>query len=220
MAFNVKTGKWLGLLSLGLLLAASPAKAGDIVTEWDAVQPPAVPVPAAVTVDPGSTALLVLDMSGAQDPAKGPCNTVTKPRCIASIPTVGALIGAARRHGVFIVYSVSRNGDRGDIATAIAPQASDPVVKSGPDKFIGTELAQILKQRHIATVIIVGTAAEGAVLDTVTDAVLRGNMRVVVAVDGISSTNLYPEQYVSWQFLHAPGLAGMVTLTRSDMIGF
>src|ERR1700722_12495481 len=145
MTFNVKTCKYFGLFCLWLLLGVSPAKAGDILAEWGAVRPPAAPVPTAVTVDPGSTALLVLDMSGAQNPAKGPCNTVTKPRCIASIPTVAALISAARQHGVFVVYSVTVIGDRGDIATMIAPKASDPVVKSGADKFVGTKLAQILQ---------------------------------------------------------------------------
>ena len=220
MTFNVKTCKYFGLFCLWLLLGVSPAKAGDILAEWGAVRPPAAPVPTAVTVDPGSTALLVLDMSGAQNPAKGPCNTVTKPRCIASIPTVAALISAARQHGVFVVYSVTVIGDRGDIATMIAPKASDPVVKSGADKFVGTKLAQILQQKHIKTVIILGTAAEGAVLDTGTDAVLREHLHVIVPVDAMTSTTLYPEQFVCWQFLNAPGLARMVKLTRSSMIGF
>jgi nicotinamidase-related amidase len=220
MTFNAKTGKYFGLLCLWLLLGIAPAKAGDILAEWGTVQPPAAPAPSAVTVDPASTALLILDMSGAQNPKKGPCNTVTKPRCIASIPAVAALIGAARQHGVFVVYSVTSVGSRGDIATMLAPLASDPVVKAGPDKFVRTNLAQILEQKNIKTVIILGTAAEGAVLDTATDAVLREHLHVIVPVDGMTSTTLYPEQFVSWQLLNAPGLAGMVKLTRSGMIGY
>jgi nicotinamidase-related amidase len=211
---------YVGLISLWALVSLSPASAGDIISQWANVTSPAAPMIKPVIVDPATTALLVLDMSGAQNPAKGPCNAVTKPRCIASIPAVQNLLAAARKYQLFVVYSVSRNGGRSDIATALTPFSSDPVVQSGPDKFVGTNLSQLLAQRRIKTVIIVGTGAEGAVLDTATDAILREKLYVVVPVDGISSASLYAEQYVVWQLLYASGLAGNATLTRSAMIGF
>jgi nicotinamidase-related amidase len=208
------------LISLGALMSFSPASADDIVSQWADVTSPAVPMIQPVIVDPATTALLVLDMSGTQNPAKGPCNAVTRPRCIASIPAVQNLLAAARKYQVFVIYSVSKNGGRSDIATALAPLPSDPVVQSGPNKFVGTNLSQLLARRRIKSVIIVGTGAEGAVLDTATDAILRENLHVIVPVDGISSTSLYAEQYVVWHLLHAPGLIGNVTLTRSAMIRF
>ena len=57
------------------------------------------------------------------------------------------------------------------------------------DKFLGTDLEKILKDKGIATVIIVGTAAHGAVLYTGSGAAMRG-MNVIVPVDGMSSVDL------------------------------
>jgi nicotinamidase-related amidase len=220
LIFSKRTIWYVGLISLWTLTNLSPASAHDIISQWADVTLPAAPMITPVIVDPASTALLVLDMSGAQNPAKGPCNTVTRPRCIASIPPVQNLLALARKYQLFVVYSVSRNGGRADIATALAPLLSDPVVQSGPDKFVGTNLSQLLARRRIKNVIIVGTGSEGAVLDTVTDAILREKLHVIVPVDGISSASLYAEQYVVWQLLHGPGLAGNVMLTRSAMIEF
>lgn len=216
-----KNATWyLGLIGLWALMNLSPASASDIISQWADVTSPVAPIIKPVIVDPATTALLVLDMSGVQNPAKSPSNAVTRPRCIASIPVVQNLLAVARKYHLFVVYSVSRNGGRSDIATALAPLSSDPVVQSGPDKFVGTNLSQLLAQRRIKTVIIVGTGAEGAELDTATDAILREKLYVVVPVDGIPSASLYGEQYVVWQLLHASGLAGNATLTRSAMIGF
>ena len=77
----------------------------------------------------------------------------------------------------------------------------------------------MLTQKNIKTVIVTGTASEGAVLDTGTDAALHG-LNIVIPVDGMASTELYAEQYVAWHLTHAPGVAQKTTLTRIDMIGF
>jgi nicotinamidase-related amidase len=206
------------LVAVGLL-ASSSGSAGTIIDDWAQVKPPAAPELKPVTVDVTDTALLVLDFNGAQDPTKGPCNHNTRLRCIASIPHVKALIDEARAKGVFVVYSVTSAGTAADIAIDLAPRATDPVVSSGPDKFVGTDLANILAGKSIRTVIVTGTGAEGAVLDTATDAALKG-MNVVVPADGMSSAELYAEQYVAWHLTHAPGVAPKVTLTRIDMIKF
>jgi nicotinamidase-related amidase len=68
-------------------------------------------------------------------------------------------------------------------------------------------------------VVIVGTAAEGAVLHTATGAALRG-LQVVVPLDGMTSATLYAEQYTAWHLLNAPGTKGKVTLTLFGLIGF
>jgi nicotinamidase-related amidase len=202
------------------IVAPSPASAQTIIDDWDKVKPPAPPELKPVTVDLKSTALLVLDFNGAQDPAKGPCNAKTKPRCLASLPKMQELLASARAKGVFVVYSLGGAGTPEDIATAIAPQAGDPIVKSGPDKFVGTDLAKILADKSIKTLIVTGTAAEGAVLDTATTAALSKGMDIIVPVDGMSSTELYGEQYVAWHLTHAPGVSAKVTLTKIDMIKF
>ena len=51
-----------------ILLAAAafavlPAQANDITTEWASVKPPPVPQLKAATVDPKTTALLILDLN-------------------------------------------------------------------------------------------------------------------------------------------------------------
>lgn len=205
----------VGLFGLG----ASSASAQTIIDDWQAVQAPPAPSLKPVTVDLKTTALLLLDFNGAQDPAKGPCNKNTKPRCLASLPKIQSLLDAARAKDVFVVYSLAGAGEPQDIATVLAPLASDPIVKSGPDKFIGTNLRSILADKGITTVIVTGTASEGAVLDTATDAALNG-MNIILPVDGMSSTEPYGEQYVAWHMVNAPGVAQKTTLTRIDMIKF
>ena len=66
----------------------APARANDITTEWATVKPPPVPELKPATIDPKTTALLVLDFMKA--------NCGTRPRCAATIPNVNKLIEAAR----------------------------------------------------------------------------------------------------------------------------
>jgi nicotinamidase-related amidase len=93
------------------------------------------------------------------------------------------------------------------------------MVQSIADKFFKTDLEKILRDKGIKTVIIVGTAAHGAVLNTGSQAAYRG-FRVIVPVDGMSSENTYFEQYVAYNLANAPGVGQQVTLTRFDMIQF
>jgi nicotinamidase-related amidase len=180
----------------------------------------ALPAAMQVKVDPVHTALLVLDMAGTRDAARGPCNPSTKPRCIATIPHVAGLLAAARAHRLFVLFSVTSKGGVADIAPALAPRPGEPVVQAGPDKFVGTDLAQQLAMHHITRVIVTGTAAEGAVLDTAIEAILRDKIDVVLPLDGISSTGVYEERYVAYDLTHAPGLAGHTVLTSCAAISF
>ena len=214
-------GKAVSVAALAVVLAsgALPAQAQTIIDDWAKVTPPAAPELKPVSVSPADTAVLVLDFNGAQNPAKGPCNSVNKPRCIAELPHLRDMLATAREKKYLVVYSLAGPNTPADIATMIAPQAGDPVVKSGPDKFVNTDLRKILAEHNIKTVIVTGTASEGAVLDTATDAALHG-MNVIVPVDGMSSTELYAEQYVAWDLTHAPGVSQKTTLTKLSLIRF
>ena len=128
----------------------------------------APPVLKPVTVDPKTTALLMLDFN------QQTCNAQRRPRCIASIPKVKSLLTAARAAGVPVVFSLGGGGKPADIAHDLAPAHDDPVVSSGVDKFVHTDLEKILKEKGIKTVIVVGTAAHGAVLYTASGAAMRG----------------------------------------------
>jgi nicotinamidase-related amidase len=66
-------------------------------------------------------------------------------------------------------------------------------------------------------VVVVGTAAHGAVIYTASQAAFRG-MQVIVPVDGMSSENTYFEQYTVYHLSNAPGVGQQITLTKIDMI--
>jgi nicotinamidase-related amidase len=200
----------LSILS-GLLLPGTPVMAQDVIAEWNSIKTPPAPEIKDVTVDPKTTALLLLDFN------KQTCNAERRPRCIASIPKMKKLLDFARSKGIFVVYSLSAGAVPGDIAADLAPIADDPNVTSGPDKFMGTDLEKILKEKGIKTVIVTGTNANGAVLYTASGAALRG-MQVIVPVDGMSADNVYAEQYVAWNMANAPRVSAVTTLTRSERI--
>jgi nicotinamidase-related amidase len=194
-------------------LVSLPVYAQSIIDEWSSVKTPPAPELKSVTLDPATTALLLLDFN------KQICNTERRPRCIASIPNVEKLVAAARAKGVFVVYSLGAGASPADIAKELAPKPGDPVVTSGPDKYQGTDLDKILKEKGIKTVIVTGVAAHGAVLYTASGTALRG-MKVVVPVDGMSAESTYAEQYVAWHLVNAPRISAETTLSRTDMIKF
>jgi nicotinamidase-related amidase len=80
------------LIASALLCAVRPAGAGDIIADWDSVKLPPKPELKSVTVDPKTTALLVLDLM------KNNCGA--RPRCAAIVPNVKKLIDVARAHMV------------------------------------------------------------------------------------------------------------------------
>lgn len=193
-------------------VTAVPASAADIIAEWTSVKAPPPPALKAVTVDPNTTALLLMDFL-----PKFYC--AEKPRCVATLPAMKKLLDSARSADVTVIYSVSGKFTAADIEKAIAPKSGEPVVSAHADKFIGTDLGELLKHKGIKTVIVTGTAANGAVLYTGSHAALLG-MNVIVPVDGLSSENLYAEQLTVWQLADGPGFGKQVTITRSDMIKF
>ncbi len=208
------------LLTLFACLAAlGGARAETIIDDWAKVTAPPAPELKPVIVDPKTDALLLLDFNGSDAASSGPCNRTTRPRCLASLPKVKAALEAARAHGVYVVYSESPTGKPSDIQPDVAPKDGEPIVKSGPNKFLNTNLRQLLDGKGIKRVIVTGTASEGAVLNTASDAAFHG-MSVVIPVDGMSSSELYAEQYVAWHMTHAPFVAAKTTLTRFDMLKF
>jgi nicotinamidase-related amidase len=206
-----------------LLLATAaihPASAQTIIDDWASVRLPPPPELKSVSVDPTTDALLLLDFDGHDAASSGPCNRANRPRCIASLPRVAAALAKARAKGVFVVYTVPPAWPNEDIWPEIAPLPGDPIVRAPvPNKFINSELRALLEAKGITTVIVTGTGAEGAVLNTAADAAFHG-MNVVIPVDGMSSTEPYAEQYVAWHMTHAPGVAQKTTLTTLDRLGF
>ena len=213
----MKTGQWLGriatmqtvfFLAAGLGLATASAQ--TIIDDWAAVKAPPAPELKPVTIDAKTTALLMLDFVAP--------NCTTRPRCMASVPAVKKLLAEARAKGMMIAYATGSTGKRADTLPDLSPLDSEPVVSTGVDKFMNTDLEKLLRERGVQTVIAIGTAAQGAVLYTASGASLRG-MKVIVPVDGMSDTP-YSEQYTAWHLANAPVVSRNVTLTKFDLIKF
>jgi len=81
-----------------LMTLAAPTHAANIVDEWANVKTPKAPELKAVTVDPKTTALLMLDFMNQ--------NCGQRPRCLDTIPAMKKLLAEARAHKVPVVYSI------------------------------------------------------------------------------------------------------------------
>ena len=209
-----RTAFLIGRLTCLLVFLTSKvsfAQTKTIVDEWGTVQAPKPPELKPVTLDPKTTALLVLDF------VKQTCNSERRPRCLDSIPKVEGLLKQARAKGVTVIHSITTAATPGDIAKELTPLEGEPIVKAPADKFFKTDLEKILSDKGIKTVVVVGTAAQGAVLNTASQAAFRG-LQVIIPVDGMSAENTYFEQYTAYHLANAPGVAQQVTLTKIDMI--
>ena len=122
-----------------------------------------------------------------------------------------------------LVYTTVPNVPMADTLPAVAPKGDEPVIAAAVNKFNfagkDTGLEKMLKDKGITSVIAIGTAANGAVLYTASEAALRG-FNVIVPVDGMSGSNAYIDQYVAYNFTSAPVIAPKITLTSIDMIKF
>src|SRR5437660_14096 len=197
--------------ALFISFAVAPANAQTIIDEWTTVQPPKAPELKPVTLDSKTSALLVLDF------VKQTCNSERRPRCLTSVPKVQTLLKLARAKGALVVHSITTAATPADIAKELTPLEGEPIVKAPADKFFKTDLEKILTEKGIKTVVVVGTAAQGAVLNTASQAAFRG-LQVIIPVDGISAENTYFEQYSAYHLANAPGVGQQVTLTKVDMI--
>jgi nicotinamidase-related amidase len=186
-----------------------PARA-NIIDEWTSVTAPPAPALQSIAVDRATTALLLLDF------VKQTCGG---PRCMAAVPGVTKLLQAARAHRVPVVYSVTLAAAIGDTLPALAPITGDPSVQGTPDKFLNTDLQQILTRMGVKTVIVCGVSANGAVLYTASHAALAG-LNVVVPVDGAPADTAYAEQFSMWELANAPRISANVKLTTVDRIAF
>src|SRR5215475_15544607 len=98
---------WLRLGAASVVIAAStcgaiPARATDVISEWSTIQMPPPPTLKPVTVDPKSTALLLLDFMSE--------NCGQRPRCVAAVPTLKALHDRARTTNMLVQYTLPGGG--------------------------------------------------------------------------------------------------------------
>ena len=205
--------KWfVSLVALFALLAASLGLASaNIVDDWASVKPPPPPMLKPVTVDGATTALLVLDFVD---------RICSFPACTSgAVANVAKLIAGARAAHVPVIYSEVHGTTASNILPAVAPQSGEPIVVSHADKFIGTNLQQILEQKGVKTVIVTGVAANGAALYTASHAAILG-FKVILPVDTIAAADPFAGQLTVWNVANAPGVGANATLTTSSLLKF
>ena len=202
---------FLLVFSIFVCQNALTASAQTIIDEWSTVQSPKPPELKPVTIEAEGSALLVLDF------VSQTCNAERRPRCLTSVPKVERLLKLARDKGATVIYSITTASTPADIAKELTPRDGEPIVKAAADKFFKTDLEKILTDKGIKTVVVVGTAAQGAVLNTASQAAFRG-LRVIVPVDGMSAETTYYEQYTAVHLATSPGVGQQVTLTKIDMV--
>ena len=204
-------------LAIAVVFTTLPASAGDIVTDWATVKLPPPPELKPVTVDPRTTALLVLDFMKA--------NCGVRPRCVAAVPNVKKLIDTARGHNMFIAYNLTGQSPKVEdmVDPSLAPRAGEHLIKNGrgANKWYNSDLEQALKDKGITTVIISGTSAQGAVAGTTQGATERG-FKAIVPVDGMASEDAFNELYAAYHLAKGGpvALVQSVTVTRSDLISY
>ncbi len=217
-ASRAVTSRWARatyLMACGVLLGSVWAMAPAASAQVDL---PVIPDPVAVELDHSTTAYLLLDMVDAICPAR--------PSCPGTVPAATSLLTRARDAGALVVHTTGRAG--GTQMPGLEPLPSERIVGAPADKFFGTDLDDILVSHGIRTVVIAGTAANGAPMYTTFGANLRGYTAVVVS-DVLPGQTPFDTFLTQYQVLNEPGfdnpnntplVEGRVTLSRSDLITF
>ena len=163
-----------------VLMSGAPSRGETIIDEWPSVKAPPAPKLKSVTLEPKTTALLVIDI------IKQTCNMQRRPRCVAMIPKVQKLLTEARAEGVYVIYALFPspspatfpNPKISDFVPELAAKGDEPIVTAFVDKFMlgdkDTGLQKLLKDKGITTLVPVGVASHNGVLFTSVLAALRG----------------------------------------------
>ena len=180
---------------------------------------PDPPPPVPVLLAPGQTALVVIDINEAL------CGS--RPSCMDTLPRISSLLAGARTHEVLVIHTEGGREPTVFLDPA-QPGPGEPVIRARADKFHESRLESTLRQAGVTTLLLVGTAANGAIMYTAFAANLRG-YTVAVAVDGISAELDATKRFVQWQLVNQPGFMNAenaplarerVTLTRTDLITY
>jgi nicotinamidase-related amidase len=216
------------VLTIALAIALSSASAqaqrggqnaaanGPTVT----LQMPAIPAPVPVTLNPKTTALLVLDF------VEPICNGNTKCKD-AMVPAVKPFMARVRKAGMVVAYgTVEENLTKW--LPEVAQQPGDiKVVATAQDRFFNTDLDKELKAKGINTIIMVGWKVSGSIAYSSVGATIRG-YTVVVPVDTTAAPTDYEQTIGFYNILNQrngnlpnqPLKPQAPTLSRTDMITF
>src|SRR5215475_621732 len=210
------------LLTSGLLLVlcGGAAQAQPTSRPLLTLQMPALPDPVRVTLNPATTALLVLDY------VQPICNS--QPKCNSQmLPAMTPFMERARKVGLVVAYG-TREPNMTKWLPEVAPAPGDiKIVNIAQDRFYNTDLDKALNAKGITTIIMVGWKVSGSVAYTSVGATLRG-YTVVIPVDTTTAATDYETAIGFYQILNQgngnlanePLKPKAPTLSRTDMITF
>jgi len=170
-----------------------------------------------VTLEAKTTAVLVLDLSARCHDAKEICSKL--------MPALGEFLEKARAASVPIIHTVSaraKGTPLGEVATPLKRRDNEPVIyPDGFDKFHGGELQELLKQRGVKRLVVVGSSTNMTVLYTATAAARMYEYEVVIPMDGMNARRNYEQEYTFHQFTVLSSNANKrFQFTKLAMIGF
>ncbi len=176
---------------------------------------PNKPQPKDITVDPKTTAFLVLDLNARCEDPKERCHQIVEP--------VAKFLELARKAGMLIIYTVAGRykGTLLERMPHAFNQQPDELVCFPPtfDKFYGGEIQPALQKRGIKTVIAMGASSNQAVMYTATSAVRPFGYDVVIPMDGLIARSEYEHEFTLHQFTILPGgAAEKFKITTFDQI--
>ena len=210
------------LLTSGLVLAlcGGAAQAQSAGKPMQTLQMPAMPDPARVTLNPRTTALVVLDY------VEDIC--ATQPKCKSQmLPAITPFMERVRKAGLVVAYG-TRAQNMTHWLPQVAPAEGDiKIVNTAQDRFYNTDLDKALKAKGITTLIIVGWKVSGSVTYTSVGAMAR-DYTVVIPVDTTTAASDYETAIGFYNVLNSgnanlsnePLKAKSVTLSRTDLITF
>jgi nicotinamidase-related amidase len=204
-------------LSCGAAQAQPVAQGGKPMMT---LQMPATPDPARVTLDPKTTALMVLDF------VEDICNA--QPSCKGQmLPAMIPFLERVRKAGLVVAYG-TREQNMTKWLKEVAPASGDiKIINTAQDRFYNTDLDKLLKAKGIKTLIMVGWKVSGSVTYTSVGAMAR-DYTVVIPMDTTSAASGYETTIGFYNVLNSgnanlanePLKPRAVTLSRTDMIAF
>jgi len=215
-------------LVLALSSAAAPARPGAQDTPAGraaskpmvTLQMPALPAPVPVTLNPKTTAVLVLDY------VVPICNS--QPKCKdAMLPAMLPFMARVRKAGMVVAYGTLEE-NMTKWLPELAPKPGDiKIVCTAQDRFYNTDLDKDLKAKGITTIIMAGWKVSGSVAYSSVGATVRGYTGVI-PVDTTAATTDYEQMIGFYNILNQRGgnltnqplKPQAPTLSRTDMITF